>query len=158
MTVRASKVDTYIDHEGPVAERYQWWGVYLIREKRRLQGIAEAVASGTPLVGGTPPAGGAGLDDTRLIPAVRPEPVAPEGGETPEEMLTRVDAELGMAEALANLEALESEESKTHGDAVRNEETISDELTTRKLSGRAALLGHASRRSIRKKSQDGEDF
>ncbi|MGF1505415.1 MAG: hypothetical protein ACFB51_09880 [Anaerolineae bacterium] len=30
-------------HESLVAERYRWWGVYLIREQRRLQAIADAV-------------------------------------------------------------------------------------------------------------------
>ena len=51
MTTKTAKIDSYIDHEGPVAERYKWWGVYLVREKRRLQGIAQAIASGVPLAG-----------------------------------------------------------------------------------------------------------
>jgi hypothetical protein len=33
-----------LDFEGTVAVRYRWWGVYLLREKRRLQAIADAVA------------------------------------------------------------------------------------------------------------------
>jgi len=138
MTVRASKIDTYIDHEGPVAEAYRWWGVYLIREKRRLQGISEAVAGGVPLAGGT------SLDDTQLAPA---------GIETPDELLNRVDATLDIDDALAELEEMgsgEGEESKTHENSVRDEETIPDQPQKHKLSG--ALLGR------KKRSPTAEDF
>jgi len=155
MTIRTSKVDTYIDHEGPVAERYQWWGVYLIRERRRLQGIAEAVASGTPLVGGTQLASGSALDETQSVPPISPDTPVPEGVETPDELLTRVDAELGITDALSEIEEPEGSdksESKTHGDSVRDEENIPDDLTKRKLSGRAALLNR------KKPSQSVEDF
>ena len=144
MTVRPSKVDTYIDHEGPVAERYQWWGVFLIREKRRLQGIAEAVAGGTPLVGMG--------HDTRPTAPIQREQIVPPGVETPDEMLTRVDAELEMTDALSALEDSGSdggEESKAQGSSLRDEETIPDDLKKRKLSGRASLLG-------RKKAATGE--
>jgi hypothetical protein len=164
VTVRTSKIDTYIDHEGPVAERYQWWGVYLIREKRRLQGIAEAVASGTPLAGGTPLVSGTPLavgpaldvlDDIQPVPPVSVEIPAPEEVETPDELLTRVDSELGIAEVLSALEEPQGsqvEESKAHGDSVRDEETIPDDLTKRKLSGRAALLNR------KKQGQSAEGF
>jgi hypothetical protein len=165
MTIRTSKVDTYIDHEGPVAERYQWWGVYLVREKRRLQGIAEAVAGGTPLVGGTPMVGGIPLaGNTPAAPGpstnemgtflpVSPEISGPEGTETPDELLTRVDAELGIAEALSELgESEQAQESKAHGDSVRDEKNLPDDLQKRKLSGRAALLNR------KKPSQSGEEF
>ncbi len=142
MTARPSKVDTFIDHEGPVAERYKWWGVYLVREKRRLQGIAQAVASGTPLAGSSE-------FDTR---AIQPVQLPQQEVETPDELLTRVDAEMGMAEALAELQGGEPEhESKTHGSSVRDEQTIPDDLTRRKLSGRAALLG-------KRRTETSEDF
>jgi hypothetical protein len=39
----SSKIDAFLAHENTVAERYRWWGVYLIREQRRLQAIADAV-------------------------------------------------------------------------------------------------------------------
>jgi hypothetical protein len=161
VTVRTSKVDTYIDHEGPVAQRYQWWGVYLIREKRRLQGIAEAVATGTPLVGGTPLVSGTpltvspALDATQPVLPDSPEISVPEGVETPDELLTRVDAQLGIADALSELEEPEGSdksESKTHGDSVRDEENLPDDLQKRKLSGRAALLNR------KKQGQSAEGF
>ncbi len=138
MTVRTSKVDTYIDHEGPVAEAYKWWGVYLIREKRRLQGISEAVAGGVPLVGD------AGLVDK--------EPVST-GIETPDELLTRVDAELGLDDALSELEVVRSggeEESEAQGISLRDEETIPDHREKRKSSG--VVLGR------KKHSPAAEDF
>lgn len=50
-------VDQYLDHEHILAERYHWWGVYLVREKRRLSAIAQAV-HGTPE--------GANKDDTPI--------------------------------------------------------------------------------------------
>ncbi len=139
MSTKTAKIDTYIDHEGLVAERYKWWGVYLVREKRRLQGIAQAVASGTPLAGNSE-------FDTRPIQPVQ----LPEGLETPDELLTRVDAEMEIADALAELED-EVEESKAHGNSVRDEGTIPDDVTRRKLSGRAALLG-------KKRAETSEDF
>lgn len=124
MTSRTSKVDTYIDHEGPVAEAYKWWGVYLIREKRRLQGISEAVAGGVPLAGDT------SIDDTQPAPA---------GTETPDELLTRVDAELGIDDALSEMEGIGDEESKAQGNSLRDEKNISNHPQKRKLSG--AVLG-----------------
>ena len=133
MTTRTSKVDTYIDHEGPVAEAYKWWGVYLIREQRRLQAIADAIAEPVAAVDTS-------LDDT--------QPIVP-GVETPDDLLTRVDAELGIEDALAELEGSEGEESKTRGSSARDEKTIPDRPEKRKSSGRAALLG-------RKKAE--EDF
>jgi hypothetical protein len=149
MTVRTSKVDTYIDHEGPVADRYKWWGVYLIREKRRLQGIAEAVAGGMPLAA-TPD-----RDDMQPALPIQVDLDLPGGIETPDQLLARVDAELGIAEALVDLETNEDgqgEESKAHGDPVRDEENIPDNAEKRQSSGRGALLGK------RKPGQDGEDF
>src|SRR5689334_7705399 len=116
MTVRTSKVDTYIDHEAVVAERYQWWGVFLIREKRRLQGIAEAVAGGTPLAGmsqGTRPSASEDIED-----------IVPPGAETPDELLTRVDAEMEISDAFSALEetvADQEEESKAQGSSLRDE-------------------------------------
>ena len=46
MTNAGNRLEAYLEHEGTVAERYKWWGVYLIREKRRLGGIADAVQAG----------------------------------------------------------------------------------------------------------------
>ena len=43
MTNETGKLESYAEHEQTVAGRYKWWGVYLIREKRRLGGIAQAV-------------------------------------------------------------------------------------------------------------------
>ena len=146
MTVRTSKVDTYIDQEAIVAERYQWWGVFLIREKRRLQGIAEAVAGGTPLTGMS--------QDTRPTAPTREE-IVPPGVETPDELLTRVDAELEMTDALSALEETEpakDEESKAQGNSLRDEETIPDDLKKRKLSGKASLLNR------KKTTSSPEDF
>jgi len=133
MTGRTSKVDSYIDHEGPVAEAYKWWGVYLIREQRRLQAIADAIAEPVEVADTS-------LDDT--------QPIIP-GAETPDGLLTRVDAELGIEDALSELEGIEEEESKTRESSARDEKTISDRPEKRKSSGRAALLG-------RKKAE--EDF
>jgi len=96
MTNEANKLETYADHEGIVAERYRWWGVYLVREKRRLGGIAEAVQAeeAARLTGmrAAPP------DQEVAQPAL-------EGAETPDELLTRVDAEIAMDDALAELNA-----------------------------------------------------
>ncbi len=39
----AENLAAYAEHEVLTAERMKWWGVFLIREKRRLQGIADAV-------------------------------------------------------------------------------------------------------------------
>lgn len=82
MPSRQGKGDAYTDHERTVAGRYRWWGVYLMRERRRLEGIARAVGAG-------------------------------QEGETPEELLARLDAAPGAA-----------------GDPLR-----------RRLAGRARLLG-----------------
>jgi len=127
MTTKSVKMDTYIDHEGPVAERYKWWGVYLVREKHRLQAIADAIADGNQAVAsGTPLAGNNSDYDTRPMQPIQ----LPEGVETPDELLTRLDAELEIAEALAELEEDEPEEqeSKAHGDSVRDEQTIPDDV------------------------------
>jgi hypothetical protein len=128
-TAGTNKLDAYVDHERLVAERYRWWGVYLIREKRRLQGIAEAVQA----------------EEAAL--ATRP---AREGAETPEELLTRVDAEIAMVETLTEFEDEEEgetdetdldEQPSSKGD----EGGLSDEALRRKLSGKAALLGQEQR-------------
>jgi len=72
VTLRTNTLDAHIDHELAVAERYRWWGVYLIREKRRLQGIAQAVQAeqATAALG-------------QRLPLAQPgEPDPPQGGET----------------------------------------------------------------------------
>ncbi len=44
MPSRQGKGDPYTDHERTAAGRYRWWGVYLMRERRRLATLGEAVA------------------------------------------------------------------------------------------------------------------
>ena len=58
-----------------------------------------------------------------------------------------------MVDALAQLEVsnVGEEESKAHGVSVRDEGTIPDAVTQRKLSGRAALMG-------KKRTDTDEDF
>jgi hypothetical protein len=149
VTTKTAKMDSYIDHEGPVAGRYKWWGVYLVREKRRLQAIANAIAESKQAIANRMPLAESSGRDSHPIPPVQ----FSEDVETPDELLTRVDAEVEMADALVELEAggSEQEESKTHGDSVRDKETIPDDVTRRKLSGRAALLG-------KKRTETSEDF
>ncbi len=102
MPAEMSKADTYIDHERPVAERYRWWGVYLIREKRRLQGIAEAVQAeeaAAALRAQTAP-----LPESQAADEVMTMP----GLEMPDELLTRLDAEMETAGVLAEIEEVET--------------------------------------------------
>ena len=106
-------MDVYLEQEKTAAERYRWWGVYLVRERRRLQGIADAVQANL-------------LVD-------QPPVTLPEGVETPEELLVRVDAELALQEADQALAKAEEPEP--------NDETqLSDAALKRKLSAKAALL------------------
>ena len=107
-------MDVYLEQEKTAAERYRWWGVYLVRERRRLQGIADAVQANLPLD--------------------QPPVTLPEGVETPEELLVRVDAELALQEADQAL--AEAEQPKPEDDDIR----LSDAALKRKLSAKAALL------------------
>jgi hypothetical protein len=43
MAKQSAHLQALADHELEAADRMKWWGVFLIREKRRLQGIAAAV-------------------------------------------------------------------------------------------------------------------
>jgi hypothetical protein len=129
MTTRTSKVDTFVDHESLVAERYRWWGVYLIREKRRLGGIAEAVQAEAAQAVVRSGEGRSGLPDL------------PADVELPDEMLTRVDAELALNDAIEELAANDEEPEPDVADL----ETTSEDDLNRKLSGRAALLGQQAR-------------
>ncbi len=43
MAKQSGTLRALADHELEAADRMKWWGVFLIREKRRLQGIAAAV-------------------------------------------------------------------------------------------------------------------
>ena len=106
MPNEGSKLEAYADHEGIVAERYRWWGVYLVREKRRLGGIAEAVQAEE--AARVTRMGAETLDPT--LAREDGEPV-----ETPDELLTRVDAELEMEEALAELDEESGTEEPTGG-------------------------------------------
>ena len=123
MTTRTSKVDSFIDHESLVAERYRWWGIYLIREKRRLQGIADAVQAEAA---------------QRVVRSEETTSDLPEGIESPDELLTRVDAEIQLHEAVEQLDAVEQDETPTEP------MPAPDETLRRKLSGRAALLRQGS--------------
>jgi hypothetical protein len=129
MTTRTSKVDTFVDHESLVAERYRWWGVYLIREKRRLGGIAEAVQAEAAQAVVRSGEGRSGLPDL------------PADIELPDELLTRVDAELALNDALEELEAGDEQPESDTTDRVAEP----DDDLQRKLSGRAALLGQQAR-------------
>jgi hypothetical protein len=121
MPTQASKTDTYIDHELTVAERYRWWGVYLIREKRRLQGIAAAVqAEEAAAALGQRIAAGPTLDLG-----------VPGGVEAPEEIL-----EEALEETPAHIDAGEEADGPAAED---------DQGLRRRLRGRAALLGAQQR-------------
>lgn len=43
MAKQSGKLQAFADHEVEAAERMKWWGVFLVRERRRLQGIAQVV-------------------------------------------------------------------------------------------------------------------
>jgi hypothetical protein len=43
MAEEITKLAAYPEHERKTAERMKWWAVYLIREQRRLQDIAQAI-------------------------------------------------------------------------------------------------------------------
>jgi hypothetical protein len=60
--------------EKKAAERYRWWHVYLVREKRRLAGITEAVRAATAAA---------------AAPQTEPPAVLP--GESAEEYMNRVE-------------------------------------------------------------------
>jgi|GEM_PF-3371444 len=131
MTIRTDKAQTTMDHELIVAERYRWWGVYLIREKRRLRGIAEAVQAEE--------AAAALKQQTNHLE----EQIVSDGSETPEELLTRVDTELDLADALQEMaptESVEAEEPDTRADAAQDKQPIPEDRLRRKLAGRARLL------------------
>lgn len=46
MAKQSTQLQALADHELEAAERMKWWGVFLIHENRRLQGIAAAVLGG----------------------------------------------------------------------------------------------------------------
>ncbi len=109
-TTSTTPLDTITETEKLAATRMKWWGVYLVREKRRLQGIADRVnAQATAqAVGHTPPP--ALPDPTAFQEAIEPDPSpSTSGGETPEEMLLRLDTQIAVEEATAELEAEEAE-------------------------------------------------
>jgi hypothetical protein len=124
MTTRTSKVDTFIDHESLVAERYRWWGVYLIREKRRLQGIADAVQAEAAQA---------------IVRSEDEEHDLTAGIESPDALLTRVDAEIALDEAAEQLEADDRRAVPSEPGSSRTVAEVDDTLK-RRLSGRAALL------------------
>ncbi|MBN1310697.1 MAG: hypothetical protein JXB30_04690 [Anaerolineae bacterium] len=72
-----SQQSIFSETEKKAAERYLWWPIYLVREKRRLAGITEAVQAAS--------AGGAEPAD----PNPEPPPVLP--GESAEEYMDRVE-------------------------------------------------------------------
>jgi hypothetical protein len=107
----SQQLSPFSETEKKAAERYLWWPIYLVREKRRLAGITEAVR-------GMAVAGSESLDDSERL----------------DELLARVD---GMDEMGDD----EAEEAKTQGISLRDEETIHDDREKRKHAGRGALLG-----------------
>lgn len=111
MTVGTNSVDALIDHEALVAGRYRWWGVYLVREKRRLQGISEAVQA-------------------EAAQALVRGHELPDGIESPEALLTRVDSEIALRDAVVELDTASTEDTRP---------TV-DENLKRRLSGRATIL------------------
>ena len=119
MTEETKQLDAYAEHELTVAQRYKWWGVYLVREQRRLAGIAAAVQAEEA------------ARATKLPPVVDDE-----GKERAEQLLTQVDTELELSDALA---VLEGGEPKTHGQAVRDEESIAEDRLQRKSGQKATL-------------------
>jgi hypothetical protein len=69
-------LSAYSEHERLTATRMNWWGIFLTRERRRLQAIAERVRAQPAEAAGSqtpPPDGGS--------------------GETPDELLARLDNE-----------------------------------------------------------------
>jgi hypothetical protein len=139
MTTGTTQAEIYRDQEQNTAERYRWWGVYLIREKRRLQAIADAIAGRAEAVEGRETA------TTTQIPS--PEASTGMPGETQgavEERSIHTDTEPGMAEALPEADSAPREgdgESKTPGRTGRDGQTIPEDREQRKLLGRARLLG-----------------
>jgi hypothetical protein len=69
-----SQQSIFSETEKKAAERYLWWPIYLIREKRRLAGITEAVQAASAAA---------------AEPQPGPPPVLP--GETAEEYMDRVE-------------------------------------------------------------------
>ena len=131
MPNEGSKLEAYADHEQAVAERYKWWGVYLVREKRRLGGIAEAVQA----------------EEAARVTQLRVAPVdeevaqpAIEGTESPDELLNRVDAELEMTDALAQLDEAHAGAATSKADARRRarllEQAVAATRTLEELDGR----------------------
>jgi hypothetical protein len=136
----------YSETEKKAAERYLWWPIYLVREKRRLAGITEAVRAGAAVVEHTSLAPDVSLDDTQPAPA---------DFEEIDELLGRIDVALSANDVLPWLEKMEDreeEESKAQGISLRDEKTIPDDVQKGKNSGRAALLGR------KKHGSEAEDF
>ena len=108
-----SPLEAITETEKLAAARMKWWGVYLVREKRRLQGIADRVnAQETAQAVGHIPTPPPALADPAAFQAAidSPDPNSPtSGGETPEEMLVRLDAQITVEDAAAELEVEETE-------------------------------------------------
>ena len=88
----------YSEHEKLTATRMHWWGVYLIREQRRLQGIADRVRSqeAARAIGHKP----------NIFDAENPPDnlqTTPDYEAVSEQLLTRLDAEAAEEDALSAL-------------------------------------------------------
>lgn len=119
MTVGTNSVEALIDHEALVASRYRWWGVYLVREKRRLQGIAETVqAEAAQAIVRLE----AGQSD--------PQGDLPDNIESPDALLTRVDSEIELNDAAEALDTASTEDTQS----------VVDENLKRRLARHSAFL------------------
>jgi len=104
----AQQISTFSETEKKAAERYKWWVVYLVREKRRLEGITKAVQAS---------AATAQVED----PPPTPEVLAAE------EFLLRAEqeGEAAFPDPLTFLEDVESEDPQV-AEAGQSEATVSE--------------------------------
>jgi hypothetical protein len=99
-------LSAYSEHERLTAMRMNWWGIFLTREQRRLQAIAERVrAQETAQATGQVVAPISAAE----VAEMQTPPVDGGTGETPDELLARLDGE----EALAEIEASEQPRDPT---------------------------------------------
>jgi hypothetical protein len=102
-------LNAYSEHEKLTATRMHWWGVYLVREQRRLQGIADRVrAQEAAKATGHKPVP---LFHQEYVESARGDLQTVPGHEgTSERLLTRLDAEVSEEGALSELEAFDDQD------------------------------------------------